>query len=159
MRFKQTLWGVFYLFGFVALIFEPLYYFGCNWDLNLCPTSRYMVVQLVGEIWKIYCKWDPLFIAPPLWLRVLCTIEVVLFGPLYIICAYGIQKNKKWLSLVAFPFCGALVYGTIVYFAMEVLDPLPGTNMVMVFIVNIPWTIFPIILMYSLYNITISKIQ
>ena len=82
----------------------------------------------------------------PLWLRILCAIEVFIFGPLYLICAYGLCFKKQWLAQIALPFCGALVYSTVVYFAMEVLDQVPGTNMALVFIVNIPWTIFPIIL-------------
>ena len=142
---KSLVWA-FYMFGFTALIFEPLYYFGCHWNLHQCALSNYEILHLVGKVWAIYTQWDPLFIMPPLWLKILCTIECFMFGPLYIATAYGIQNDSNWLSFVALPFCGALIYSTIVYFAMEVLDPLPGTNMAMVFLINIPWTIVPMLL-------------
>jgi hypothetical protein len=145
----KVLIHTFYLFGFVALIFEPLYYFGCDWELAKCQQSSSKIVQIVGQIWSIYCQWDPLFINLPLWLRVLCSIEVFIFGPCYILAAYGYQYKCTWHSYLISPFCGALIYSTIVYFAMEWIEFVPGTNMYMVFIVNIPWTIFPIILIYK----------
>ena len=105
-------------------------------------------IQLVRSIWLIYCRWDPMFYVVPMWLRVLCSIEVFLFGPLYAVVAFGIWTKAKWLTTVTLPFSGALVYSTIVYFAMEIIESLPGTNMPIVFAVNLPWTIVPIILMY-----------
>lgn len=137
---------MFWLFAFVALVFEPLYYFGCHWEAINCPNSPYLIVKFVGKIWEIYNQWDPLFNSIPLWLQLMCSIEVFIFGPLYAICAYGLQIKASWLPSVALPFCGALFYSTIVYFGMEFLDPLPGTNFVMVILVNIPWSIFPVLL-------------
>lgn len=152
---------IFYLFCFVALIFEPLYYFGCNWNYSNCnidsnssssssssstPTLLSSLILFVSKIWFYYIQWDPLFDKIPLWLQVMCSIEVFIFGPLYGICAYGLQYKLKWLPYIALPFCGALFYSTIVYFAMEFIDPLPGTNMIAVILVNIPWSIFPILL-------------
>jgi hypothetical protein len=139
---------VFVLFGFVALIFEPLYYFGCRWQGDLCPLSPFLVVRETGKIWNIYCHWDPLFKNVPLWLQVLCCIEVFVFGPLYLVCAFGLKYRRTWLNNIALPFCGALVYSTLVYFAMEILDIQAGTNLPLVFVINIPWTIFPIVLGY-----------
>ena len=139
---------VFYVFAFTALVFEPLYYFGCNWDYNMCYYESFVMVRFTKALWGIYCQWDPLFYKIPDWLIVMCTIEVFLFGPLYAISAYGLQYRRKWLPYVALPFCGALFYSTLVYFAMEFIYPVPGTNMFMVFIVNIPWSIFPVLLGY-----------
>ena len=115
---RTALIVVFYLFGFVALVFEPLYYFGCHWEMANCATSGSTVVRRVGEIWQIYCAWDPMFLNLPLWLRVMCSVEVFLFGPLYVASAYGLQHQSAWLPCCALPFGGALVYSTIVYFVM-----------------------------------------
>jgi hypothetical protein len=148
---------VFNLFGFVALIFEPLYYFGCSWREDLCASSPYSLVRYAGQAWSIYCEWDPLFKVVPLWLQVLCSIEVFIFGPLYLACAYGLKWKTRWLSAVALPFCGALVYSTIVYFAMEILEFQAGTNLLIVFVVNIPWTIFPIVLAHRVIQLDHTK--
>jgi hypothetical protein len=147
-----TLIVAFWIFAFTALVFEPLYYFGCNWSYENCEASPFPIVAAIGEVWKIYGDWDPLFLKVPTWLQVMCTIEVVIFGPLYALCAYGLQKRTTWLPHVALPFCGALFYSTVVYFAMEFMFVEPGTNLLMVFIVNIPWSIFPVLLSIRVLN-------
>lgn len=153
-----TLW----LFAAVALVFEPLYYFGCNWtDINdSCDKSRYVTVRAAAQIWRIYSKnWDPMFVDIPMWLRIMCSVEVFLFGPLYAITAILLQQRSPWLPVVGYSFSGALFYSTVVYFAMECIEMLPGTNLFMVFAINIPWSILPVVLMYRvahIYPITYS---
>ena len=147
--FEDWLVAIFYLFGFTALVFEPLYYFGCSWSLENCR-SEGGVMFGVSELWRVYGEWDPLFLNVPSWLRVMCTIEVFLFGPLYVVCAYGLQTRRAWLPSVALPFCGALIYSTLVYFALEYIERLPGTNLEMVVLVNVPWTICPLLLVFRL---------
>mmetsp|Transcript_8606 Transcript_8606/g.12843 ORF Transcript_8606/g.12843 Transcript_8606/m.12843 type:complete len:166 (-) Transcript_8606:51-548(-) len=149
MWFEKPLVMTLWLFAFVALVFEPLYYFGCDWSYEGCAASPHEIVVIVGNIWKIYCDWDPLFLDIPSWLRVMCIIEVFVFGPLYAICAYGLQYNAKWLPNIALPFSGALFYSTVVYFAMEFAYIVPGTNVFMVFVVNVPWSIAPVFLAYA----------
>ena len=153
-----TLW----LFAAVALVFEPLYYFGCNWtDVNnSCDSSSIAAVRGAAIAWRIYSnQWDPMFIHIPIWLRVMCAIEVLCFGPLYAICAVGLQYRSAWLPLVAYAFSGALFYSTIVYFAMEYIENIPGTNLCMVFVINIPWSILPVVLscrVTGLYSYTLN---
>jgi hypothetical protein len=150
LKFVDTvLLGWYLLFGAVALTFEPAYYFGCEWSGRLCPAAEGSpLMRVVRDLWMIYAHWDPLFLDVPLWLRVLCSIEVFVFGPLYLVTAWGIWRRAPWLSSLALPFSGALVYSTGVYFAMELLEAMPGTNMFMVFAVNLPWTIVPLVLMW-----------
>ena len=108
-----------WLFCFVALVFEPLYYYGCNWhDRNAScdQSSNNSLVRATAKIWRIYTHWDPVFAECPLWLRVMCTVEVFVFGPLYGVCAYGLQHRIPWiLQNVINSFSGALLYSTIVY--------------------------------------------
>lgn len=145
--FDRVLLGWYGLFAFVALIFEPLYYFGCDWNGKICPlATESSLIFYTKEIWLFYAQWDPLFYNIPLWLRVLCSIEVFIFGPLYLVVVIGLINDSSWLFPVTLLFSGALVYSTIVYFLMEIIEFLPGTNLLMVFIVNIPWTIVPILL-------------
>lgn len=145
---------VFYVFAFTALVFEPLYYLGCDWNYETCYYEGYSsLVSICKSIWLIYCRWDPLFFAPPDWLKVMCYIEVFLFGPLYALSAYGLHNRSKWLPFIALPFSGALFYSTIVYFVMEFVYTEPGTNLLLVFIVNIPWSIFPVLLGYRVVSL------
>lgn len=107
------------------------------------------VPSLLESVWQIYFKWDPIFAQPPAWLWLMCWIEVCVFGPLYVASAYviwkGRQRQRDWILL---PFSGALLYSTVVYFGMEFLEPVSGTNLVVVVLVNIPWSILPIAVFY-----------
>lgn len=157
----KLLISTFWVFAFTALVFEPLYYFGCDWQYSQCHSSPFYVVRVVGEVWAIYNQWDPMFWDIPLWLRIMCAVEVLIFGPLYAVTAYGLQFRSKWLPYIALPFAGALFYSTIVYFAMEFIEDRSGTNHLMVFIVNIPWSIFPLLLchrIFQLYDIYPTRI-
>lgn len=133
-------------------MFEPLYYFGCHWNGATCGNG------VVPQLWRIYSQWDPLFLRKDipslLWLRVMCTLEVILFGPCYVLCAIGLAPaqpegvHAPWLPQLALPFCGALVYSTLVYFGVELLDaPSTGANLAMVFLINAPWTVVPCLLL------------
>ena len=145
------------IFAFTAMSFEPLYYFGCEWSITCPAGASSRPLAAIGRVWSIYVTWDPLFHSPPLWLRVLCYIEVFVFGPLYGLTAYGLLWRKTWLPPLAYCFSGALIYSTIVYFLMEVLENAPGTNFLAVFLVNIPWTVIPIILVSRLRSISQSS--
>ena len=140
------------LFAFVALIFEPLYYYGCNWNGLSCLTEGNLILHYTKHIWLFYAQWDPMFYQVPMWLRVMCSIEVFIFGPLYLLTAIGMVYDTAWFVQMSLPFAGALIYSTIVYFAMEIIENMPGTNMVVVFLVNLPWTIVPIMLVYQIVS-------
>jgi hypothetical protein len=97
--------------------------------------------------WSWYTCFDPVFELPPLWLRVMCWIEVVVFGPLYWISAFALANRRPWARSVVLPFAGALLYSTIVYFALELgSEIVPGTNALVVLLVNAPWTVLPVLL-------------
>ncbi len=107
--------------------------------------------QQVLQVWSVYTQFDPIFEDPPLWLRIMCWIEVLCFGPLYLVSAWALSRNAAWAKIVILPFCGALFYSTIVYFALELgSDRIPGTNDLVVLAVNAPWTILPAVLVYCL---------
>ncbi len=145
------IFNFFVLFGFVALIFEPLYYFGCQWNGVECPLAKTnALIAVIRDIWMFYGQWDPLFKVVPLWLQVMCSIEVFIFGPLYVYVALAMKYNWQSLATIGPLFGGALIYSTIVYFAMEVLEADENTNMLMIFLVNIPWTIVPILSSYRI---------
>jgi uncharacterized protein (DUF983 family) len=60
------------------------------------------------------------------------------------------QYNWQSLSIIGPLFSGALIYSTIVYFVMEILEADARTNLWMIFLVNIPWTIIPILSTYRI---------
>ena len=142
----RILLGCFAIFTFVALIFEPLIVTLCGWEgleTAQCQST------LTGQLWLFYAKtFDPIFLNLPLWLRIVCSLDTFLFGPFYLASLYAFgsgQQESTWYRTLALPASGALIYSTIVYFAYEVLAEAHRASLLWVFLINLPWTLAPFV--------------
>lgn len=141
-------------FAFVALIFEPLFYLSHPKWTQAAPVAPWMTS--LWE-WGYIEPFDPIFNDPPNWLFVFCWIEVLVWGPLYLWSAWLIWNASQLQHLVLLPFAGALFYSTVVYFVLDLLDPVPGTHFVGVTLINLPWTLLPVALVWHVWKITGSN--
>jgi len=134
----------FALFAVSSLVFEPFIVF----DVDLSTTT-----DLFGRTWYWYARsFDPIFLDTPIWLRIMCGIDAFVFGPFYLVLIYALSRARNWIRLPALLYGAAIVYSTLVYFGYEVLDPSnrAQANLVAVFLVNIPFTIVPILLLWRM---------
>lgn len=88
----------------------------------------------------------------PLWLRIMCGIDAFVFGPFYLVLIYALVRRRSWIRVPALLYGAAIVYSTAVYFGYEILDPAnrAEANLVAVFLVNIPFTIVPLLLIWRM---------
>lgn len=150
-RLDSLLLCTFSMFLFVAWLFEPLVIYLCGWEgLPTAECQQY----LTGRLWLFYAeKFDPIFLALPLWLRIVCSLDTLLFGPFYTLSLYAFAtgaQEARWYELTALPVSGALFYSTVVYFAYEVLAESHRASLVWVFVINLPWTLAPLLLFVRL---------
>lgn len=132
----------FSVFCFTSLVFEQYIIF----DVDLENTT-----DIFGQTWYWYAKsFDPIFLDTPLWLRIMCTIDGYLFGLSYPFFIYALVKSKNEIRIPALLYGAAIVYSTLVYFGWEFLDPQnkEDANLLAVVIVNIPYTIVPLLFMW-----------
>ena len=146
-RLDGVLLATFCMFLFVAWFFEPWSVYLCGWDgLETVECQR----TLTGRLWLFYAKtFDPIFLNLPLWLRIVCSLDTILFGPFYAVSIYAFwtkQQEARWYELIALPTAGALLYSTVVYFAYEVIAEAGRASLVWVFVINLPWTLAPVLL-------------
>src|SRR5579859_4151450 len=109
---------------------EPYFVFGVDYHRAHDPFAA---------AWLFYSQWDPAFLERPLWLRIICGIDLFLFGPFYLLLIYALVKRRAWIRVPALMYVAAIVYSTIVYFAWEVIDG--RGNLLFVFLINIPYTL------------------
>jgi hypothetical protein len=134
----KVLVATFVLFAFTSFVMEPYVVFGVDLAAARDP---------FGRAWHLYAsRWDPLFLATPLFLRVMCGIDAVVFGPMYVALIVGFLRRREWVRTLALVYASAIVYSTIVYFAVELLAPPPGTDLAMVILINVPYTVMPLVL-------------
>merc|ERR1712065_27041 len=135
----------FILFALTSLLWEPYVVF--LWDLY--PGSKNIIIIT----WYWYANdLDPLFLEMPMWLRIMCGLDMALFGPLYLIMIYGYLTKKEWVKPLGLVFGSALLYSTFVYFGYEFIMEYHRANMWGVVLINIPYTIMPIVLIWRLWG-------
>ena len=150
-RLDGLLLGTFCMFLFVAWFFEPVVMALCGWEgLQTAECQSY----LIGRLWLFYAKnFDPVFLNLPLWLRIVCSLDTLLFGPFYAVSIYAFAvgaQEERWYELIALPTSGALAYSTVVYFAYECIAEAHRASLLWVFVINLPWTLAPMLLFVRL---------
>ena len=150
-RLDSLLLCTFCMFLFVAWFFEPYVVYVCGWEgLRTEGCQRH----LINRLWLFYADtFDPIFLNLPLWLRICCSLDTILFGPFYAASVYAFAtgaQEARWYVHVALPSCGALAYSTLVYFAYEFIAERHRASLLWVFVINLPWTLAPILLLVRL---------
>jgi hypothetical protein len=81
----------FALFAFTSLAMEPYVVFGVDYARAGGP---------LAAAWQLYTtRWDPAFLDRPLFLRVMCGIDLFIFGPFYLILIYAFVKGRSWIRI------------------------------------------------------------
>eukprot|EP00040_Diaphanoeca_grandis_P020757 m.110391 g.110391 ORF g.110391 m.110391 type:complete len:164 (-) comp28033_c0_seq1:148-639(-) len=92
--------------------------------------------------WIWYAEsFDPVFLHTPNWLLWMCAIDGFLFGPTYVYLAYAFHQRSPTYRTISLLWAGAVTYSTLVYFGYEVFWESHRSDLIWVFIINIPWTI------------------
>mmetsp|Transcript_21770 Transcript_21770/g.40779 ORF Transcript_21770/g.40779 Transcript_21770/m.40779 type:complete len:221 (-) Transcript_21770:357-1019(-) len=147
----SVLLGNMSMFLFVAWFFEPSVVYLCGWEGLVTQECQ---ATTIGWLWHYYAStFDPVFLNLPLWLRIVCSLDTLLFGPFYLISIVAFvtgQADTKWYRFVALPFSGMLIYSTIIYFAYECIAEAHRASLVWVFLINLPWTMAPVLLIARL---------
>jgi hypothetical protein len=132
----------FCMFAVSSLIYEQFIVFGMDLSTTTDP---------FGRSWYWYAlSFDPVFLDTPLWLRIMCAIDGYVFGPCYLLFIFAFVKERNWVRIPALLYGSAIVYSTVVYFGWEFLDHAnrAQANLFAVFVVNIPYTVVPLLLMW-----------
>jgi hypothetical protein len=147
----RVLLASFSMMLFVAWVFEPYIVHLCGWEgLETTECQR----TVTGQLWLFYAKtFDPVFLNLPFWLRIVCSLDTLLFGPFYAVSVFAFamgRPDERWYARLALPMSGALLYSTIVYFAYEILVESHRASLFWVFMINLPWTLMPFLLILRL---------
>lgn len=93
---------------------------------------------------------DPLFMNPPVWMRIVTGLSAFVYGPFYLVLAWALLKGKNWIQLPSVIYAtmissltGIVVFG-VEFFgepAMRTLNP--GKFLAF----NLPYVLIPILLL------------
>lgn len=136
-RFDLALVVCFSVFAFTSLVMEMYIVFGVDLRAATDP---------FGRAWLLYTRWDPLFLDTPIWLRIMCGIDGFVFGPFYLVLIWALVRGRAWIRIPALLYVSAIVYSTLVYFGYEFVAERERANLAMVVLINVPYTIAPLLL-------------
>jgi hypothetical protein len=133
-RSDKILVGCFALFALTSLVMEPYFVFGIDYQRH----------DPFAAGWRFYSQFDPAFLDRPMWLRIICAIDLFVFGPFYLVLIYAFVKQRSWIRIPALLYVSAIVYSTVLYFAWEFINERDRANLWVVVAVNIPYTLVPL---------------
>ena len=134
----------FCVFAFTSLVMEMYITFGVDLEGATDP---------FGRIWYWYASsYDPIFLDPPFYLWLMCSIDGFVFGPFYILLIVAFVRKENWIRLPAIVYASAIVYSTVVYFGVEFVEEAGRANLLAVVLVNIPYTIVPLLLLGRVWS-------
>jgi hypothetical protein len=109
-------------------------------DVDLCGEQR---------LWGALCWYgrnlDPLFLANPQWLRVMSGISAFVFGPTYLVLAWGFWRGveaARWLTIA---WAVALLYSMVVHVWMEFFGDHPPPRPGILIAIYLPYVILPVV--------------
>ena len=138
-------------FCVTSLVFEMFIVF----DVDLVAAT-----DPVGRIWYWYASsFDPIFLDTPLWLRVMCAIDAFVFGPFYLVLIYAFVRRREWIRLPALCYVSAIVYSTVVYFAVELIAEAGRADLLWVVVINIPYTLVPLVVGWRVWRSPVFESQ
>jgi len=134
--------GTFLGFAFTSFIFDP--YTALDVDL---AKSESPPAQL---IYWFATNVDPLVLHPPLFVRIMVGLSVVLLGPTYLLLAYGLWRDSAWIRTPALAYSSIKLYSMAVYLGVALFGETEPRDYVLFFLVYLPYLIAPLALLWRL---------
>ena len=99
-------------------------------------------------LWDYGQRYDPLVADNPFFLRVMSGISAFVFGPLELLIAYALWKDRSWVRLPAIVWSIAMLYSMVVHTIAELWGPLPPPNPVIAVAAYTPYIVVPFVLLW-----------
>lgn len=97
-------------------------------------------------------NFDPLQWLRPVWWKATIWLDVVLFGPYYAFAVYAFIRGREWIRIPTFIIMSILFTNVFIICSEEIFGPTPARNLPLVLLANIPWALFPVLLIWKMWK-------
>ena len=95
-------------------------------------------------------NYDPLLMARPAFWRMTIWIDVLVFGPFYVVAIYAFVRGREWIRPWALVWCG-LMLANVSVILLEEYDGIHATpHWPVVLAANVPWFVLPLLVIARL---------
>jgi hypothetical protein len=133
-------------FAITSFVFDP--YTALDVDLAASTSPPARLIHWFGT------TVDPLVLHPPLFLRFMVGISVVVLGPTYLVLAYGLWRDSPWLRTPAIAYASVKIYSMLVYLGVALFGDTPPRDHALFFAVYLPYLIAPLALSWRVRRIS-----
>lgn len=104
------------------------------------PASMVKLIHAYGS------SFDPLLMARPQWWKMTIWIDVLFYGPFYVLAIYAFVKGKDWIRIPAIFYSGMMFADVFIILGDEFAGLHAAPNFPFVLALNLPWLLVPIFL-------------
>ena len=104
------------------------------------PVAMVKLIHAYGN------SFDPLLIARPQWWKMTIWVDVLFYGPFYVLAIYAFVKGRDWIRTPAIFYSGMMFAGVFIILGEEAAGPHATPNFPFVLALNLPWLLMPIFL-------------
>lgn len=91
--------------------------------------------------------FDPVLMARPAWWRMTIWIDALFFGPFYLFAIFAYWRGRSWIRIPSIIYASMLLTNVLIILFEEAYGLHPAPNFLVVFMANMPWLIFPVIIL------------
>ena len=102
-------------------------------------------------------NFDPVLLARPVWWKVTIWIDVLLYGPFYVVAIYALLRNRPWITVPMVLWAGLMLMGVAVIMGEEMFGSYPTPQPVIVWLANAPWIIFPLLAVWRAIAVAVPR--
>ena len=136
-------------FAITSFVFDPY----TALDIDLAASDHPPAKLIHGFATNV----DPLVLRPPLFVRIMVGVSVVIFGPTYLLLAYGLWREEEWIRTPAIVYASIKIYSMIVYLGVALLGEVRPIDYAMFFATYLPYLAAPVLLLVRLRSTSTSN--
>jgi short-subunit dehydrogenase len=91
--------------------------------------------------------FDPVLMARPAWWRMTIWIDALFFGPFYLFAIFAYWRGKPWIRIPSIIYASMLLTNVLIILYEEAYGSHAAPNFPVVFLANLPWLVFPIVIL------------
>jgi hypothetical protein len=96
--------------------------------------------------------FDPVLLARPVWWKMTIWIDVLFFGPFYVVAIYAYVRGRDWIRIPSIIYASILLTNVLIILGEEAFGEHPAPNFQVVFAANLPWLVVPIYIIYRMWR-------
>jgi hypothetical protein len=151
----KLLIALFAFAAFIALYYEPAFFFQCGWDGLKAGAAGPCAQTWVGRAWLGYLQVEPLYADAPLFVRLINEFDTVLFGWFYLLSLIVFlsgRQDRSWYRFLGTFVSGMMIYAMAFYLGWEALSYREtGAQLQAVFTYNGLWLLIFLLLLARLH--------